>query len=115
MIAIERVSTLPEDLGQDASHRRASIIHIATFDAIAVGYITAETDAESVRVIGHWVDPAFRNLGIGELLLEALVDVAIISGASELNAAVPTGDRIAKLTYEAMGFKAHHILVRRKL
>ena len=84
---------------------------LAYYEEVPCGILTLLTDDEHCQVTFHFVDPDFRQLDIGELLLERAIQEARKKGAGAIRATIPTGDRIAKLTYESQGFKATAIVV----
>ncbi len=84
-------------------------------DSVPAGSIGAEDAGGALVVRHHFVDEGFRNLGLGGMLLDELVLLGAELGFQRIEAAVPPGDRIAKLTYESAKFKAVRIVLCREL
>ncbi len=84
-------------------------------DGVPAGIIGGDAVDDAVVVRYHLVEEGFRGLGLGGMLLEELVTLAESSGFRRVEASVPPGDRIAKLTYESSSFKAVRIVLCREL
>jgi len=67
------------------------------------------------EVEGIYVTPGARDLGLGELLLGALIERARSAGADSLDASALPGDRETKNLYERSGLVARLIVVSRDL
>lgn len=117
MISVAPATELPANLERPNSLKGGETRYfVAYLDAVPIGSITlAEDDFPIARVLDHYVDPEFRNLGAGELLLESAITWAGQHGYGEITATIPTRDRLIKLTYESQGFKAVTLTVRRSL
>jgi GNAT superfamily N-acetyltransferase len=86
---------------------------VAYYNDIPAGLIRLTARAPEAEVTFHFVQPELRDLGIGEQLLEEAIAVAKKAGCSAFYGWVSPGDRVAKLTYEAQGFRSDKIRVRR--
>ena len=61
------------------------------------------------------LDPAFRGRGIGQAVMERLLDIAAARGASRLELLTTAGNAQAAAFYDRLGFvQATHMVVRRK-
>jgi GNAT superfamily N-acetyltransferase len=72
---------------------------------LAMGKIWPESPSLA-HVYQMWVDPRFRRLGLGALLIEDLVAWADASGVRALVLGVTGGDSPARRLYERAGFLA---------
>lgn len=102
------------------SGARGSVAVVGTLDEMAVGYMLAEAiDTEGsgrvASLIGLWVTPDARKLGVGEAMMGVLVDWARSEGCGELDAEALPGDRDTKNFYEIHGLVAREIKVSRRL
>ncbi|WP_298335318.1 GNAT family N-acetyltransferase [Ferrimicrobium sp.] len=88
---------------------------VAYWDQIPAGLLLFAVDGAIATIHLHYVEPELRNLGIGEQLLEEALTLAKRAGCVTCYGWVSPGDRIAKLTYEAQGFRSDQIRVTREL
>ena len=88
---------------------------VAYYNDIPAGLIRFTARAPEAEVTFHFVQPELRDLGIGEQLLEEAIAVAKRARCSDFYGWVSPGDRVAKLTYEAQGFRSDKIRVRRDI
>ncbi|MGC9155419.1 MAG: GNAT family N-acetyltransferase [Ferrimicrobium sp.] len=88
---------------------------VAYWDQTPAGLLLFAVDGAVAKIHFHYVEPALRNLGIGEQLLEETLTLAKGAGCTTCYGWVSPGDRIAKLTYEAQGFRSDQIRVKREL
>ena len=72
---------------------------------LAGGY-REEAAPSDVELISMWTSPAVRRRGAGRLLVAAVVDWAIATGADHVHLWVTSGNEPAQALYEAMGFVA---------
>jgi GNAT superfamily N-acetyltransferase len=98
----------------------AVLVAAGEFDGVVVGYarVAAATLAggdELARVSDVYVDPAFRELGVGEALLDACVAWADARGCIGIDAVVLPGMRESKNFFEAAGLVARLIVPHRRL
>lgn len=94
----------------------AAVAVIGTLDEIPVGYMLADTvhaegSGRVARLIGLWVTPDARKLGVGEAMMVELTGWARAAGCVELDAEALPGDRDTKNFYELHGLVARQIRV----
>lgn len=97
------------DIGSDER------VVVAYWDDIPAGMIRFVARGQDAEVTCHFVQPELRDLGIGEQLLEEAAAVAKSAGCSAFYGWVSPGDRVAKLSYEAQGFRSDKIRVKKQL
>jgi len=95
---------------------------VGTLDEHVVAYGVAEVEAlrddSRLGVISEiYVQPEARGVGVGELLVTALVEYCTDAGCLGVDATALPGDRQAKNFFERAGFSArllvmHHLLDR---
>lgn len=88
---------------------------VATLDDIPAGLLALTVEGEAASITYYWVMPELRGLGIGQDLIARALEEARALGASTLEATVSPGDRVAKLAYEALGFRTTSLVVRKEL
>ncbi|HRW38323.1 MAG: GNAT family N-acetyltransferase [Acidimicrobiales bacterium] len=93
---------------------------VGTIDATVVGYgissIEVLGDGSRLAVVSDlYVDPEARGVGIGEAMMDLLVDHARSVGARGIDALALPGDRATKNFFETFGLKARAIIVHRAL
>lgn len=100
-----------------ADHPRAAwaapdaIVHVAHMGDLIVGYMIATVTGPLALIESVYVTPEARQLGFGDGLLEATIDVARRLGATTLDGETLPGDRDVKNLYERAGIKARLITV----
>lgn len=104
-------------LGGDDDHRVAVV---GTIDDTVIGYglmtIEALHDGALVAMVSDlYVDPEARRVGVGEAMMDLLVEVATAAGAIGIDALALPGDRDTKNFFETFGLKARALLVHREL
>jgi GNAT superfamily N-acetyltransferase len=90
------------------------------FDAVMLGYaaVTDETlrDGSSLAVVTDlYVEPAAREVGVGEALMDALIEWATVRGCAGVDATALPGDRLTKNFFESNGFTARLLIMHRRL
>jgi GNAT superfamily N-acetyltransferase len=111
-----QISTDPSLLAEAFPWAKVTdIVLVALYQEVPAGFLTANVKDRSLRIACHFVEEGFRGIGIGAELLESAVEIAISKGLTEVAAEVFAGDRVAKIVYEGMGFKAKSIVVVRNL
>jgi GNAT superfamily N-acetyltransferase len=65
-----------------------------------------QSEPEVAHLYQMWVDPGFRRLGAGQLLLQAVIDWARDANARCLALGVTCGDSAARQLYSRAGFTA---------
>jgi GNAT superfamily N-acetyltransferase len=83
---------------------------------LASGRLERLSDGSVMAALdGIYVEAPFRELGVGEALMDALVGWALDNGAVGIDAIVLPGNRAAKNFFEAHGLVARAIVVHRRL
>ncbi|MCI2975725.1 MAG: GNAT family N-acetyltransferase [Ferrimicrobium sp.] len=118
-IEVVSLAHIPADFegwldGEDAL-REPSAFVVAHYEGVPAGLLAINVVGTNAEITFHYVEPELRDLSIGESLLEEAIAFARQSGCSTCTGWVRPGDRIAKLTYEAQGFRAERIRVVRAL
>jgi GNAT superfamily N-acetyltransferase len=91
---------------------------VATIDDVAVGYLALELPASAGGaglVTQVFVTPEARELGLGEALVAAALDVLVAVGAGALDAVALPGDRLTKNLFERAGVVSRLIVLTRSL
>ncbi len=89
---------------QHAGFDEASILAFA--QDYAVGSVTGiPMTPEARQLVAMWVDPAYRGMGVGRKLVEALVQWAWRGPATRLALWVVDSNEPAKALYRSMGFR----------
>jgi GNAT superfamily N-acetyltransferase len=93
---------------------------VGTLDDAVLGYGVAvvEVLADGGRlgvVTDLYVEPGGREVGIGETLMQALVDWCAAHGCFGVDSLALPGDRATKNFFESFGLVARGIIVHRKL
>ena len=96
------------------------LVLLGTLDAVPVGLAIARLaempDSSTVASVeALYVDPAAREVGVGEKLLEAIIDWATRRGATGVDVHVLPGMRAPKSFLEGSGFVARLLVMHRKL
>ena len=114
---------LAEQLGREADHR----VVVGTLDDVVVGYGVAHVEPTPPPEVGRaatellgtvtdlYVEPGARGLGIGEGMMQHLVDWCAAQGCYGVDSLALPGDRATKNFFESFGLVARAILVHRKL
>jgi ribosomal protein S18 acetylase RimI-like enzyme len=93
---------------------------VGTIDDVVVGYALAAVEmltdgGRLARLTDIYVDPGAREVGIGELLLDAVLTWATEGGCFGIDSIVLPGNRETKNFFEAAGMVARAIIVHRSL
>ncbi|MCU1488629.1 MAG: acetyltransferase family protein [Acidimicrobiaceae bacterium] len=93
--------------------RRVALV--GTYHDHVVGFAVAETtDAPgSARVLGLWVEPGAREVGVGSALLQATMSWAAEHEALGLDVPALPGDRHTKNLLERSSFRARLVVLHR--
>ncbi len=102
----------------DGADRRCAVV--GTIDEAVIGYglMQLETlhDGETLAVVTDlYVDPDARGVGVGEAMMDLLVERARAADAVGIDALALPGDRETKNFFETFGLTARAILVHRAL
>lgn len=108
-------STLAEELAS-AEH----LVVVGTADDVVWGYGVARVevlrDGGRLGVVSDlYTEPGARELGIGQLMMEALVDWCREQGCFGVDSLALPGDRHTKNFFESFGLVARAIVVHRSL
>lgn len=100
----------------NADHR----VLVATLDDLVMGYgvahIEALADGGKLGVVDDlYTEPGCRELGLGEITMQALVDWCRESGCFGVDSLALPGDRHTKNFFESFGLVARAIIVHRPL
>jgi GNAT superfamily N-acetyltransferase len=87
----------------------------AELDSQPVGYSIAELRNGVVQVERIFVEFGFRELGLGDAMLEALMAWGLSRNAHAIEALALPGDRETKNMFERYGVKARALIVRAPL
>jgi GNAT superfamily N-acetyltransferase len=95
-------------------------VFVGTLDDVAVGagvaHVEVLTGGTLLAVVTMlWVDEEARSVGVGEAILERLVEWARAAGCASIDAYALPGERITKNFFEAAGFKARLLTVSHRL
>jgi GNAT superfamily N-acetyltransferase len=109
------VDGVAQQLGRPSE---AGAMVVGTVDDTVVGYgvttIEAVDGGRTLAVISDlYVDPEARGIGVGEAMLDLLIDHARSVGAIGIDALALPGDRATKNFFETFGLKARAIVVHR--
>jgi GNAT superfamily N-acetyltransferase len=104
----------------DEIHSPDHHVLVGTVDDLVMGYGVAATEvlADGGRlgiVTDLYTDPGARELGIGEVMMEALVEWCRGQGCFGVDSLALPGDRHTKNFFESFGLVARAIVVHRPL
>ncbi len=93
---------------------------VGTIDGTIMGYGVAQLEvlADGGRlgvVTDLYTEPGCRELGIGEIVMQALVDWCAAQGCFGVDSLALPGDRHTKNFFESFGLVARAIIVHRRL
>jgi GNAT superfamily N-acetyltransferase len=88
---------------------------VAHIDDVVVGYLVATVSDSIVHVDEVYVTPSARELGFGDALLAAAVEIGRAAGCELIEGEALPGDRDTKNLYERAGITARLITVSRRL
>ncbi len=139
-LAIDHASRIADDRGADLLLRRElsytedelrrrlmaaidesdSLLLVGTYDGVVFGYALTvfeqlDDGGRLARVEQLVVDPDARGVGIGETVMNAVVDEARARGCFGIDALALPGDRETKNFFESFGLKARQLVVHRSL
>lgn len=69
------------------------------------GYIVGCVEKAEAEVVSIAVDPAVRQVGVGRVLMEHLVNAASVAGAKRMSLMVRTDNHAALKFYRGFGFR----------
>ncbi len=111
-------ATLTADLTEAAGD--TGVVLLGLFAAAPAGYAAAHreqlADGTSIAVVSDvYVEPGFRDVGLGAALMEELLAWATAHGCRGIDAMALPGMRHSKNFFERFGLTARAILVHRDL
>ena len=97
-----------------------TLVLAGTIDDAVVGYAVAATEALHdgsvlARVTDLYAEPEAREVGVGEMLLDAVIAWATEQGCVGVDSLVLPGNRETKNFFESFGLVARAIVVHRAL
>ena len=97
-----------------------AIVVIGTIDGVVIGFAHAVgeklVDGEELVVLaGLYVDPGAREVGVGEAMMDLVMEWSEGRGATGIDAVALPGDRATKNFFERFGLTARAIVVHRSL
>jgi GNAT superfamily N-acetyltransferase len=100
--------------------RDDAAVLVVTYDDVVVGFGAAHVevlrDGSRLGVVDEiYVEPEARAVGVGELLVERLVDFCRAAGCAGVDATALPGDRQAKNFFARAGFSARLLVMHRSL
>jgi ribosomal protein S18 acetylase RimI-like enzyme len=100
--------------------REDAALLVGTYDDVVVGFGAAHVevlrDGSRLGVVDEiYVEPEARAVGVGELLVERLVDFCRAAGCAGVDATALPGDRQAKNFFERAGFSARLLVMHKSL
>jgi GNAT superfamily N-acetyltransferase len=108
-----------DELFLDALADSDRLVVIGTFDAVAVGFALARSQVVGLTPIGNveaiYVEPAARQVGVGEAMVEAITEWCARRGCRGVDAPALPGNRSAKAFFEDNGFVARLLVMHRPL
>lgn len=117
-----RLDPLPATLTADLTEAAGDtgIVLLGTYADAAAGYAAAHreqlTDGTAIAVVSDvYVEPGFRDVGLGAALMEELLAWAAAHGCRGIDAMALPGMRHSKNFFERFGLTARAILVHRDL
>ncbi|MEZ5216899.1 MAG: GNAT family N-acetyltransferase [Ilumatobacteraceae bacterium] len=129
-VAVALEASAAADSADDAVHASADAVHadvepagvrpgpvvlIGEYEGVPVGILAARLVGQIIRIDLVYVEPEFRELGLGDGLLAAAMETGRRRGALAVEATALPGDRETKNLYERAGVKARAITVHRAL
>lgn len=115
-LAEPREATLAAILGDNDAH-----LVVGTIDEVVFGFayttiedLLPQADGEQIGIIRMiYVEEEARGVGVGERMLEGVMDWLQGRGITRFDAIVSPGHRLAKNFFESAGFKARRITMYR--
>ncbi len=113
--ALDPGSSLAEDLGRPDAR-----LVVGTIDGVPLGYgaghFVVLSDGGRLAVVTDlYVDPDARGVGIGEAMMNHLLDWATEAGCFGIDSEALPGDRHTKNFFESFGLVARSLTVHRTL
>jgi len=86
-----------------------------TIDGIPVGYALVSADADIAVIEELHVDPQARAVGVGEAILDRIVEWAAAQGCDGIDAFALPGARATKNFFETFGMTARLLVLHRDI
>jgi ribosomal-protein-alanine N-acetyltransferase len=86
-------------------YSRYSIVRIAEFNGIVVGYICVRHMADECHLLNLAVHPDYRRRGIAKMLIDNVIQEMRIEGSKFFYLEVRVSDYTARKLYEGFGFR----------
>ena len=114
-----RKEPIDDSLAAELANANA-IVLVGAIDDAVIGYAVAVIEdlpdgSELARLTDVYVEPEARGVGVGELLLDAVVAWATERGCSGIDSLALPGNRETKNFFESFGLVARAIVVHRPL
>jgi ribosomal protein S18 acetylase RimI-like enzyme len=97
----------------------ATAMVVGTFNDVVVGIAAGTVDAPGPHTVGRiecfYVEPDARAVGVGQTMIEALLEYFSSRGCRDVDAMALPGDRSSKQLLESSGFKARLLILHRPL
>jgi GNAT superfamily N-acetyltransferase len=118
-----RIEPLSDDLSRAIDESTADggrLVVVGTIDEVVIGYGVVHrdpiTEGGSLAVIDDlYVEPGARGVGVGEAMMDRIVEWAEGHGCIGLDAVALPGNRETKNFFESFGLVARAIVVHRSL
>ena len=92
---------------------------VGTFSDVVVGVVAGTVTHLGDRVVGRiecfYVEPDARAVGVGQAIVQSLVELFDAQGCTDVDAVALPGDRSSKQLLESSGFKARLLILPRSL
>jgi ribosomal protein S18 acetylase RimI-like enzyme len=92
---------------------------VGTFNDVIVGVAAGTVSESGPRTLGRiecfYVEPDARAVGVGQAMVDALLEYFSARGCSDVDAMALPGDRSSKQLLESSGFKARLLILHRPL
>ena len=119
-IADALAEPVAEALGQLLTDEKARLV-VGTIDDVVVGFAVAgveallpQADGEEIGIVRLiYVSEPARAVGVGEAMLNGIMEWFEVRGLKRFDAIVSPGHRLAKNFFESAGFKARRITMYR--
>jgi GNAT superfamily N-acetyltransferase len=92
-------------------------VYVGEFDHVIVGVAAAMVSVHDRRgrIECCYVEEGARGVGVGSVLMEAMVSWCSAQGCQDVDALALPGDRHSKQRFEAAGFTARLLVLNRRL
>ncbi len=91
------------------------LVWVSEIDGVVLGYLQLQVSSRIAAVRQVFVHPDARELGFGDLMLEAAIDAARSRSCTHIEGVALPGDRDTKNLYERAGVTARKIVVSKTL